>query len=124
MSNKGDKHAAAKMDVAEVVAVISTAHITAQDAALLAKEYGEITIVPFPVYDMGGGSGYMFWVPTSQFDLFSNKQEPGLHAYELCQAGFSEALIGILRWAYEQGFGYVWLDRDAPLAECLPTYDW
>ena len=88
------------------VAVISTAHMKQKDSELL-----EAGIEPMGL-SMTGGYGYMFWSADEDFWLDWNSM------------GFSREFFDNLKAIFSLGYAYIIVDRDAPPADNLPTFDW
>jgi hypothetical protein len=93
--------------------VCSTAHFTDGDNILLAQAGREHAEAPDTsdhfVADLG--YGYLVWV-NSDGDFTEYKDK------------LSDAFIGILMFAFNQGAQWVRFDRDAPELDDFPIFDW
>lgn len=92
---------------------VSTAHITEKDNELLGQEDLAVNAA-ISAY----GYEYGFYVyssdgATSEADFARMKE-----------AGFSEELLNLIRIAYERGCKFLTLDRDGPIYNDLPQFDW
>lgn len=95
--------------------VLSTAHITKEDADLLTKLLEEhLHLFPgevpaFVCHVEDSEFGYRF---LASLDL----EEAGQH--------LSKHLIGLIRKARELDCKWLLLDRDGPVHDAFPTFDW
>ena len=95
------------------VLVCTTAHFTDDDNILLAKSAKENAHAPDTsehfIADLG--YGYIVWVNSDgDFTEYKGKM--------------SDAFIGLLGFAFNQGAQFVRFDRDAQTLDDFPTFDW
>jgi hypothetical protein len=89
---------------------ISTAHITPQDNDLLGKMAYTNIIPEIVVYDYE--YGYFVPVPSD------NNEE------QLRKVGFSEAFLSLLKRCRQEKIMLIRIDKDAPEADDLETFEW
>ena len=91
--------------------VLSTAHITREDASNMAADaQGPGLIVDEFEY------GFMVWIPRAD-----GVQDEG---YNQRLEEYSEAFRQLIHLAQQAGWRYLRLDCDAEVYEQLPTFDW
>lgn len=84
---------------------ISTAHITNQDSVLLEE-------CRWPVIVDQLECGFWIWVP------------PIEAMEDFARVGFSPAFLDLIEDARQAGASHINLDRDAPISDQRPTFEW
>jgi hypothetical protein len=100
------------------VLVVSTAHIRAQDDALLHNASTDVLSTSLVVHNLD--PGYLVY----GIDL--NYQEEGNKTMEaeLREEGFSEELLHLLQAAYTNGCDYLRLDPDGTVYDDIRRFEW
>ena len=94
------------------VPVVSTAHITRQDADLLSKAEPGLPSNQAPHGFMGPlPGGWLFYI---------GYIEPTCYVAQ----GFSEAFACLIQHAQHKGQTYLRLDQDGDILKDLPTHEW
>ena len=100
---------------------LSTGHYRLADDALLsrAEVEREINDVVLPIYTTKLEFGYIVHLcGEGGLDL-------GPDEYQALQtAGFSVAIIDLIRYASQRGFRGIWFDADADKSPCFPVFKW
>jgi hypothetical protein len=96
--------------------VISTAHITRQDGEKLQCGCNPDSPSPVVAYEK---RGYGFWV-----HVFGSDEQDCHTDADIKAAGYSNAFLGLLTLARRLKCEWLMLDRDGPVREDLPQFDW
>lgn len=94
--------------------IVSTAHISKDDNEILGT-FGEpdgpmcLIVDPYPY-------GYIVWIGTYSGD----EEYPG----QIKDEGLSDEFISLMELAEQLGCEYLKLDRDGPIYDDLPTFEW
>jgi hypothetical protein len=102
---------------------LSTAHVTQADMNLMADEAvanldqdGPGAAVPVAVYPYGA----ILFV----LHYHDEPEEREQHLEEVRQAGYSEAVVELIKLAWELDVDMIRLDRDAETRDDLATFEW
>lgn len=103
-----------KITEAYKTAVISTAHVTAED-------FEQLPIACFdPITDRG-----LNWVHGTEFGwIVRAGMRDNSWADELRTFNISEAAIANIKMILDSGYDVVHFDRDAELVDGMPAWDW
>jgi hypothetical protein len=100
-------------EVAHIL-VLSTAHVKKKDAGLLDQNESPVACFNKQV----NGESYGWWIHVSD-------PEDGFNSdAQILAARYSRAFIGLLHLARQLGCQWLMLDRDGPVRDDLPKFEW